>query len=158
MLSLRKKRKQFTIKRISSSLVSYPIGILPFSFVSEKHNMKLRDWIFELEKRHSKILHTLQVRSIWQNWIHISLFILTCQKLQRFFKKDGFADFENLSLHNSDNFDEKEEDLKDNDSVGFFSTLWDLTKSHQVVRYILKYCKGCTNTFCQYIRKPMMKY
>ena len=62
--------------------------------------------------------------------------------MQRFFKKDGFADFENLSLHNSDNFDEKEEDLKDNDSVGFFSTLWDLTKSHQVVRYILKYCKG----------------
>merc|ERR1712062_275208 len=72
---------------------------------SEKHNMKLRDWIFELEKRHSKILHTLQ---------------------------DGFADFENLSLHNSDNFDEKEVDLKDNDSVGFFSTLWDLTKNHQV--------------------------
>ena len=46
-------------------------------------------------------------------------------------------------MQNSDNYDdEKEKDLKDNDSVGFFSTLWDLTKSHQVVRYILKYCKG----------------
>ena len=63
-------------------------------------------------------------------------------KIATLLQKDGFADFENLSLHNSDNFDEKEEDLKDNDSVGFFSTLWDLTKNHQVVRYILKYCKG----------------
>ena len=54
--------------------------------------------------------------------------------------KDGFADFENLSLQNSDNYDdEKEKDLKDNDSGGFFSTLWDLNKDLQrpAVRYIL---------------------
>ena len=52
--------------------------------------------------------------------------------------KDGFADFENLSLQNSDNYDD-EKDLKDNDSVGFLSTLWDLTKDQQrpAVRYIL---------------------
>ena len=52
--------------------------------------------------------------------------------------KDGFADFENLSLQNSDNYDD-EKDLKDNDSVGFFSTLWDLNKDLQrpAVRYIL---------------------
>ena len=53
--------------------------------------------------------------------------------------KDGFADFENSSLQNSDNYDEKE-DLKDNnDSTGFFSTLWELTDLvPQTVRFLSK--------------------